>query len=140
MIDEYRITHPNCVLRLSQPDEAIHTVLDTRLMRQVLNNLLSNAIKYSATAAQVEVELLTDGKAITLRVTDQGIGIPEADLLLLFDPFHRASNVENMPGTGLGLNIVKQAVELHGGAIDVQSQLQQGTTFTLHLPHHHPQG
>lgn len=61
-------------------------------------------------------------------------------MLLLFDPFHRASNVENMPGTGLGLNIVKQAVELHGGAIDVQSQLQQGTTFTLHLPHHHPQG
>lgn len=103
MIDEYRITHPNCVLRLSQPDEAIHTVLDTRLMCQALNNLLSNAIKYSATAAQVEVELLTDGKAITLRVSDQGIGIPEADLPLLFDPFHRASNVENMPGTGLGL-------------------------------------
>ncbi|MBC8171682.1 MAG: PAS domain S-box protein, partial [Anaerolineae bacterium] len=57
VIEEYQITHPTCTLRLEQPAEAIHTLLDPRLMRQVLNNLLSNAIKYSATAARVQVEL-----------------------------------------------------------------------------------
>ncbi|MDJ0706785.1 MAG: ATP-binding protein [Leptolyngbyaceae cyanobacterium MO_188.B28] len=65
---------------------------------------------------------------------DQGIGIPPADHPHLFEPFHRAHNVDNRPGTGLGLAIVKKAVDLHGGAIALDSQAGLGATFTVTLP------
>jgi signal transduction histidine kinase len=66
-------------------------------------------------------------------VSDSGIGIPEEDQPRLFEPFHRAHNVNNIPGTGLGLPITKQAVELHGGDITVETG-SGGTTFIIHLP------
>jgi signal transduction histidine kinase len=67
-------------------------------------------------------------------VRDDVIGIPSADLQHLFEPFHRASNVGTIAGTGLGLVITKEAIELHNGLITVESQVGQGTTFTVHLP------
>lgn len=69
-----------------------------------------------------------------LQVCDKGIGIPEADMKHLFEPFHRASNVEAIAGTGLGLVIAKEAVDLHNGSITVESRLGVGTTFTVSLP------
>ena len=72
--------------------------------------------------------------AIALAVTDQGIGIPEADQSRLFSAFHRGSNVGAISGTGLGLSIVKQCVDLHSGHIEVVSAEGQGTTFTVWLP------
>jgi signal transduction histidine kinase len=81
------------------------------------------------------MEISYETEYIAIRVSDSGIGIPDADLSLLFQPFHRAGNVQNLPGTGLGLSIVKQSVELHGGTIDVQSRLNVGTTFTVLLPY-----
>ncbi len=66
-------------------------------------------------------------------VADQGIGIPAAEIPHLFESFHRASNVGNIPGTGLGLSIVKKSVDLHGGTIEVFSELGQGTRFTVIL-------
>ncbi|MBE2267633.1 MAG: sensor histidine kinase, partial [Anaerolinea sp.] len=74
-----------------------------------------------------------DGK-ITLRITDQGIGIPPESLKHLFEPFHRAGNVGAISGTGLGLPIAKEAVELHAGTIAVESQVGVGTTFIVALP------
>jgi signal transduction histidine kinase len=69
-----------------------------------------------------------------LKVEDEGIGIPEADLKYLFEPFHRAANVGAISGTGLGMVITKEAVELHGGRIAVESQVGTGTSFTVVIP------
>lgn len=108
--------------------------LDVKLMRQILSNLLSNAVKYSAPERLIVLTLEFTAKLLTLTVCDQGIGIPAADLPHLFEPFHRAANVGNISGTGLGLVITKEAVELHGGTISVNSRVNQGTTFVIQLP------
>ncbi|MBX3083518.1 MAG: PAS domain S-box protein [Anaerolineae bacterium] len=110
--------------------------LDRKLMRQILNNLISNAIKYSPQASTVTIKLTHVDSTIVLKVSDRGIGIPQSDLDYLFEPFHRASNVGTIAGTGLGLTIMKESVELHGGTIRVESQVDVGTTFTITLPVH----
>jgi signal transduction histidine kinase len=71
---------------------------------------------------------------VVFSVTDRGIGIPASDQERLFEPFHRGGNVGAITGTGLGLNIVRRAVELQGGSIDVKSQEGEGTTVTVVLP------
>ena len=103
-------------------------------MRQIINNLVSNAYKYSSNGKPVTVQLAYAEEMLVLDVRDEGIGIPEADLHHLFEPFHRAANVATIPGTGLGLVITKESVELHGGVITVESQLGAGTTFTVRIP------
>lgn len=103
-------------------------------MRQILANLVGNALKYSAPATTVRVTLTYDDSKLCLRVQEEGMGIPAADLAHLFQPFQRASNVSVIGGTGLGLVIAKEAVELHGSAIQVTSQLGVGTTFTITIP------
>jgi PAS domain S-box-containing protein len=108
--------------------------LDRKLMRQIISNLVSNAIKYSPADKPVQVTLEFVADTLILKVRDAGIGIPETDLQHLFEPFHRAANVGTISGTGLGLVITKEAVELHGGTISVESQVDVGTTFTVHIP------
>lgn len=107
-------------------------IMDEKLLRQILTNLLSNALKYSATT--VRLELAYEDNLAVFRIQDSGIGISPEDQLHIFEPFHRGNNVENRPGTGLGLAIVKKCVELHNGYITVESQVGQGTTFTVKLP------
>jgi PAS domain S-box-containing protein len=109
-------------------------LLDAKLLRQVITNLLSNAIKYSPEDKAIEITLECTSAECVISVRDYGIGIPEQDLKHLFEPFHRASNVGTMSGTGLGLVISKESVELHGGTIKVDSQLNMGTTFTVRIP------
>lgn len=111
--------------------------LDEKLLRSILTNILANAIRYSRDRTPIKLQLLKrQGQAI-VRVTDQGIGIPPEDLPYLFEPFHRGKNVSNIPGTGLGLNIVKRFVDLHNGQVEVDSTLNMGTTFTIKLPLHY---
>ncbi|WP_119072872.1 PAS domain S-box protein [Aggregatilinea lenta] len=110
-----------------------HVVLDRKLMRQIIGNLISNAIKYSPEKHAVVVTLDYVDEALVLSVRDEGIGIPAADLKHLFEPFHRGSNVGTIAGTGLGLNIVKESVDLHSGDIRVTSDTG-GTTFTVTIP------
>ena len=107
---------------------------DPALLRHIFGNLLSNAIKYSPSGGQVTFAATRDDTHYVLSITDQGIGIPVDELPHLFASFHRASNVGDIKGTGLGLSIVKHAVELHGGSVAVQSQIGQGTRFTVRLP------
>lgn len=109
-------------------------VMDEKLLRHILTNLLSNAIKYSPQGGTILFELICDNKSVIFRIQDEGIGIPEEDQPKLFTSFFRSSNTSNFPGTGLGLTIVKNAVELHGGQITVESQVGVGTTFTVTLP------
>ncbi len=108
--------------------------LDSKILKNILFNLLSNAIKYSETGKPIECRIEHTDQTLQITVRDQGIGIPEEEQQHLFSPFFRAHNVENIQGTGLGLNIVKRYLELMGGNIRFESKLGQGTTFYLTIP------
>jgi signal transduction histidine kinase len=115
--------------------EGSHEVeLDRKLIRQIINNLVSNAIKYSPEGKVIRINLEYTASEVILKISDEGIGIPEADLRHLFEPFHRATNVGTISGTGLGLVITREAVELHSGTIGVESQQGVGTTFIIRIP------
>jgi signal transduction histidine kinase len=112
---------------------------DGMRLSRVLDNLLGNAVKYSPRGGAVQVAIGVDGRAAErtaiLRVSDCGEGIPPSDLPHIFERFHRGRNVEGrIPGTGIGLAGVQHIVELHRGSILAESQVGQGTTFTLRLP------
>lgn len=107
---------------------------DEGLLRHIFTNLLSNAVKYSPTGQGVEFHVQRQGDQAICRVIDHGCGIPETDQKMLFQAFHRGSNVGRVPGTGLGLLIVRRCVELHGGDIQFASTEGQGATFTVRLP------
>jgi signal transduction histidine kinase len=107
---------------------------DEILLRHIFSNLLSNGVKYSPPGAVVEFGVRRERDAAEFTVRDSGIGIPEADLPHLFEAFHRASNVGETPGTGLGLLIVKRCVELQSGDIEVKSKWGSGTTVVVKLP------
>ena len=108
--------------------------LDENLLRQIVNNLLTNAFKYSPNGGKVHFDAALENYILKLKVKDQGIGIPAEEMPNLFESFHRASNVGNIPGSGLGLSIVKKAAEMHGGTVEVSSQVGRGTCFTVKLP------
>ncbi|OYD99931.1 PAS domain-containing sensor histidine kinase [Nostoc sp. 'Peltigera membranacea cyanobiont' 232] len=108
--------------------------LDAKLLRQILSNLLSNCLKYSPIGSTVKFSVTTANDRAIFQTQDSGIGIPAPDIEHIFEPFHRASNTGNIPGMGLGMSIVKQAVDLHSGKIIVESAIGTGTTFTVILP------
>ncbi len=109
-------------------------VCDPRLMRHVLSNLLSNAIKFSTEATTVWLNGRMADDAIELSVKDEGVGIPKTEMARLFERFFRASTSEGIQGTGIGLHLVKQIVELHGGTISASSAPGEGSTFIIQLP------
>jgi PAS domain S-box-containing protein len=113
-------------------------VMDEKILQRVLVNLISNAIKYSPQGGEVRFEVRREGNEVLFTVSDQGVGIPLQDQAHLFEPFHRASNVRDIEGTGLGLAIVYENVLRHRGTISVVSELNRGTTFTVHLPYQPP--
>lgn len=108
--------------------------IDKQLLRNILLNLISNAIKFSPENAEVKVATSLGKNELALSVTDSGIGISEEDQQHLFERFFRARNASNIQGTGLGLHIVSKYLELMDGTISFTSQLNQGTTFTIHIP------
>jgi PAS domain S-box-containing protein len=114
--------------------EKLNMKIDVRLIQQVMNNLISNAIKYSNENPIVKISLYEENEEILLSVADNGIGIPEDEQKNLFQPFYRASNATVIQGNGLGLNIVKESMKLHGGSIKFESLLGKGTTFVVHFP------
>lgn len=114
------------------PQIFIHA--DRRLLIQVINNLVSNAIKYSSLEPEITVRLIIHDNKLELVVADNGIGIPEMDQKHLFEPFFRATNTGKRSGNGLGLNIVKESVAIHGGQISFESKPGKGTTFKIRFP------
>jgi PAS domain S-box-containing protein len=127
-------TNNKCPIQISAPADAQESFADERLLQHVFTNLLSNAVKYSPAGHPVHLDIERDGPLAICRVRDHGIGIPEADLAQLFSAFFRGRNAGQVPGTGLGLTIVKRCVELHRGKIKVESTVGRGTTVIVKLP------
>jgi signal transduction histidine kinase len=119
---------------LSLPDHPVLLNLDPKLVRHILMNLLSNAIKYSPKKTNININIEENDQYVSFEIQDQGIGVPKEEQDKLFERFFRAKNAYNIEGTGLGLNIVKQYVELLGGTINFKSILNTGTTFLVKLP------
>lgn len=120
-------------LRFETGAEACPLETDREHVRYIVVNLLQNAAKYSDPGSEVAVALAVAGAEIRICVSDEGIGIPAEELDELFSPFHRASNVESRPGTGMGLAIVKKSAGLIGARVSVDSRLGEGTAFTVVL-------
>jgi PAS domain S-box-containing protein len=122
----------------SLPSEAIGLDVDRDKLSLALTNVLSNAFKYSPQGGDIELDLVwrdREGQPeCGIRVTDHGLGMTPEQVAQVFDRFFRADTSGNIPGTGLGMTIVKEIVELHGGQVGVVSELGVGTTVTLWLP------
>ena len=113
--------------------QCLQATMDEQILRHIFSNLLSNAVKYSPVSGKISFEVDCTNQDLTFQIKDQGIGIPSEDQPRLFEPFFRAKNVGSVSGTGLGLSIVKRLVELHGGRVEVHSQVGLGTIFTVIL-------
>jgi len=109
-------------------------ILDGKLMRFIISNLLVNAFKYSPNGGKVILEVNANENELVIKISDEGIGIPEEEKSHLFEPFYRSSNSVDIQGTGLGLSIVKKSVELQNGKISFESKIDIGTSFTITLP------
>jgi len=121
-------------IRIELDDLPNQIVADPKLLEHVFSNLLSNAVKYSPDNAQIEVKGGTEGEQVWVSVTDQSIGIPRKDVPHMFGRYFRAENATGISGSGIGLNICKQFVEMHGGSIELDTTESQGTNFTVRLP------
>lgn len=120
-----------------QPTQAeIWCLADQDRIKQVIWNLLVNSLTYTPSGGQVTLSIGEQGTEVYLRVADTGIGIPEAEIPLVFNQFHRVDKSRDAAygGTGLGLAIVKNLIELHNGKIELHSQEGQGTVITVTLP------
>ena len=115
---------------LGDPD----VTMDERLLQHVLGNLLGNAVKYSAPGTEIRFAVRTTAEECLFSVHDQGLGIPAEEIPTLFTSFSRASNAQHLPGTGLGLAVVKRALDVQKGTITVESELGRGTTFHVSIP------
>jgi signal transduction histidine kinase len=136
IVEEMRLLYGTShTLDLQQPESLPPDVLfDEGLLRQMVVNLISNAVKYSPEDSTVSVTLNCDPETVTLVVSDPGIGIPADERERVFDTFYRARNVGTVPGTGLGMTLIQQAVEAHEGVLHLESAEGDGTTFTITLP------
>ncbi len=121
---------------LSEQGDISSVPLDEKLAQTIVQQLLSNAFKYSRDNTEVKAHIEQNNSSCIIKISDHGIGIPAAEQKHLFSSFFRASNVSNVFGTGLGLTIVQQCVQLHNGTIAIESELNKGTTVTVTLPTH----
>lgn len=123
-----------------EPSAAVIGVWDATRLERVLSNVVGNAVRYSPEGGAIVIAVAQPapeaGKGwIEVRVRDDGVGIPAADLPRVFDRFHRGANVSGLvKGTGIGLATVKQIVELHGGSVAIESEEGRGTTVAIRLP------
>jgi PAS domain S-box-containing protein len=113
---------------------ALRARADGNRLGQVFDNLISNAIKFTPERGSVKVSIVGDGETIVASVSDTGCGIPQAEQSRLFERFFRSSATRDLPGTGLGLTIVRAIVEGHGGSVACRSDSGKGTTFTFTIP------
>lgn len=116
--------------------ESIEGVFDRDRIEQVVLNILSNAVKYTPEGGLIKIFVSKNAEQVLLKFQDNGMGIPEADILRIFERFYRVEKARSraMGGTGLGLSIAKHIVEVHGGTIRIDSQVDVGTTVFINIP------
>lgn len=135
VVEEFRDRPPGVCF--DAPARAVMADVDAEKIRTVIRNLLENAVKYSLPQSRpVQVSVSQSGAAVVIRVSDDGVGIPETDAERVFEPFYRvdASRSKRTGGYGLGLSICKRVVEAHGGRIAVEQTNGHGATFVMTLP------
>jgi len=140
----------NCIIKMrmtaEQKEQAIvkqltetpvEALIDYDKIEQLVLNILSNAIKYTSDKGIIEIDLEAHEKHFSLRIKDNGIGIPDEDLERIFERFYRVDKARSrmLGGTGLGLSIAKEIAEAHGGRIQIESVCEQGTSVTIILPY-----
>ncbi len=125
---------PPSLADLDSASNEITALVDEKLLQSIFINLLSNAIKYSPGGGTISCFVVLESERLIIRVRDEGIGISQEDQQRLFEAFYRGENVIDIPGSGLGLTVVKKCVDLHGGTVEVESELGKGTEFGVTLP------
>ncbi|MBP2310813.1 ATP-binding response regulator [Azospirillum soli] len=138
-VEPFRAAYPGSAFHLDLDGLPPIMAADGHLLGMLFGNLLSNAVKYADGDAAVTIRGGTDGAMAVVEVADRGRGIPESELPRLFDRFFRGAASTDVPGTGIGLQTVQQIVQLHDGAVTVNSVVGQGTTFRIALPIGTPQ-
>jgi two-component system, OmpR family, phosphate regulon sensor histidine kinase PhoR len=128
---------PDAQIKIEQPtEEELLAMIDPSLMELAFMNLLENAAKYSTPPAEIDINLQKEGDKIRITIADKGMGIPKQDLEHIFERFYTVDKAhsQKMGGSGLGLSIVQNIIHKHFGQISLESEVGQGTTFTIVLP------
>jgi PAS domain S-box-containing protein len=126
----------NLSVAIDLPSESVTVLGDRSRLKQTFRNLIDNAEKFSETGGKVMVGVETTGRGAEVRVSDTGIGIPETEREKIFDKFYQVdgSSTRQYPGLGIGLAIVREVIELHGGSVAVESEIGKGSVFVVQLP------
>ena len=135
ILDDVKILSGHRGIQINfSPQESIILEADESQLRRVILNILDNAVKYTTGNGKIFVKLEKDNNTAKIKISDTGIGIAKENLPFIFDRFYRVDKSRNTNGFGLGLSIAKSIIETHRGKIAVESQPNQGTTFTIFLP------
>lgn len=134
VVHQQRLVTPQAAIDVSGDAAPLTITADPDLVARILRNLVENAVKYSPPGAPVAIAARREAEALRLDVSDRGIGIPADEQSRVFECFYRASSAGPTRGTGLGLFITRQLVELHGGSIELHSEPGVGSRFTVRLP------
>jgi signal transduction histidine kinase/DNA-binding response OmpR family regulator/ligand-binding sensor domain-containing protein len=109
--------------------------LDKDKVAKMANNLLSNAIKFTQAGGTIQLKVFVDDTDLVIKVVDNGLGLKETEVQKIFDRYYQADNQRNgIKGNGIGLNLVKEYIELHNGRIDVESKINNGSIFSIAIP------
>jgi len=133
----YLAAQKGIIVDFHEPSAPTFVWADNGMMEQIILNLFSNAVKYSPNNTQIDILLERDNELVIFQVKDQGFGIPEKDLQNIFNKFYRVTEnekVREVSGSGLGLSLVRQLVEIHNGKIKVESNIGGGSIFSIYLP------
>jgi signal transduction histidine kinase len=133
VVDGIQATHPDRTIRLEAEGDC-RGDWDPDRLSQVLGNLVDNAVRHGAAGHPVVLRLEGGEGDVVLEVENSGDPIPSDEIGAIFEPFHRAKGARSPDGLGLGLAIVREIVEAHGGEVSVRSSAEEGTTFTVRLP------
>jgi len=133
---EEKITNHQLQVNVTVEPQSLHVSIDRRLFHIISSNLISNAVKYTPTGGTVTISAVEKHDTLVFQVYDTGIGIPKNEQAELFTKFFRATNAQQQvtEGTGLGLYVVKQSIEILGGTLQIESEENKGTTFVVELP------
>ena len=134
LVESYRpATEGRLNLRVDMPTEPLRAYVDRTMWTTIVNNLVNNALKFTPNG-EVAVSLSGDDSQVVLTVTDTGVGIAREEQAQIFQRFHRASNRDQHPGSGIGLSLVAEMTAAHGGSVEVDSEPGAGSQFVVRLP------